>query len=137
MPNIAELHRTVYDAIPARDFDKLRELYHPDCVYRVGDGIEQNGVDVVLGVVDTFTTAFPDLTLTIERQYVPSDMVSIIEYTFAGTHKNELEGVPATGKKMKVVACSIIEVHGGKIVRERDYYDNMALMQQLGVMDSD
>jgi hypothetical protein len=34
---------------------------------------------------------------------------------------------------MEVVACSVVEVHGGRIHRERDDYDNLALMEQLGV----
>jgi steroid delta-isomerase-like uncharacterized protein len=133
MPNAAELHLAVFDAVQSQNFDKHRELYHPDTVYMVGDGVERKGAAVPLGAAETFTTAFPDLTITLRRQYLPSDAVSIIEYTFSGTHQGELEGIPATGKKIAVVACSVIEARDGKIVQERDYYDNMALMNQLGV----
>jgi steroid delta-isomerase-like uncharacterized protein len=133
MPNAAEIHRAVFDAIPSQNFAKLRELYHPDTIYMTGDGAEQQGADFALGAAEAFTTAFPDLTIKLRRQYVPSHDVSIIEYTFSGTHKSELEGIPATGKKIAVIACSVIEVQDGKIVREHDYYDNMALMSQLGL----
>lgn len=34
-----------------------------------------------------------------------------------------------------VVACSIIDARNGKIAREHDYYDVMALMSQRGVSD--
>jgi len=133
MANAAEIHRAVFEAIPARDFDRLRELYHPDTVYMVGDGVESQGVDVPVGAADTFTAAFPDLTITIRQQYCPRDDVSVIEYTFSGTHQGELEGIPATGREIAVVACSIAEVEDDRIVRERDYYDNLAVMSQLGV----
>jgi steroid delta-isomerase-like uncharacterized protein len=136
MPNFAETHRAVYAAINARDLDRLREIYHADCVYVTGDGVEQRGVDAVLNAVTTFTGAFPDLAIEIRQQHVAGDDVSIVEYTFAGTHRGELEGIPATGRGMKVVACSVVQVRAGRIVEERDYYDTLALMTQLGVADA-
>jgi predicted ester cyclase len=59
--------------------------------------------------------------------------VSIVEYTFSGTDCGELEGIPATGRWILVGACSVVEVRVGRIHRERDYYDTLALMEQLGV----
>jgi steroid delta-isomerase-like uncharacterized protein len=133
MTTNADLHRTVYEAVQARDFDRLREIYHADCSYTTGDGVEQRGVDAVLASVDTFTSAFPDLRIEVRHQHVPSDTVSIVEYTFAGTHRGELEGIPATHRRMEVVACSVVEFRDGRIYQERDYYDSLALMEQLGV----
>jgi len=133
MSTTSELHRAVYEAVPARDFDRLREIYHPDCRYTGGDGVEHRGVDAVLEVVGTFTSAFPDLTIEIREHHLPSESVSIVEYTFSGTHRGELEGIPATGRTIEVVACSVVEVRDGRIHRERDYYDTLTLMEQLGV----
>ncbi|QKT02792.1 ester cyclase [Ectothiorhodospiraceae bacterium 2226] len=87
----------------------------------------------VLAVVETFTTAFPDLAIEIRHQHLPSQSVSIVEYVFAGTHRGDLEGIPPTGRRMEVVACSVVEVREGRIGWERDYYDTLALMEQLGV----
>jgi len=136
MKSTAELHHAVYEAVNARDFERLREIYHADCSYTTGDGREQKGVDAVLAAVDTFTSAFPDLTIEVRHQHVTNDTVSIVEYTFAGTHRGELEGMPATRRRMEVVACSVAEVRDGRILRERDYYDTLALMEQLGVTDA-
>jgi ketosteroid isomerase-like protein len=30
--------------------------------------------------------------------------------------------------------CDVIEVRDGKVYREREYYDQMTMMQQLGVV---
>ena len=133
MQNAAELHRALFEAITSKDFDKIRELFHPDCIYMVGDGTERKGVEVPLNSAEMFTNAFPDLTIDIRRQYTPSDTLSITEYIFSGTHKGELEGTPATGKKIAVVACSVMKARDGRIIREHDYYDNMAIMSQLGL----
>jgi steroid delta-isomerase-like uncharacterized protein len=136
MQSIARVHRDVYEAVQSRDFDRLREIYHADCRYATGDGEERRGVDAVLASVETFTSAFPDLTIQVRHHHLPGESVSIVEYTFAGTHEGELEGIPATGRRMEVVACSVAEIHDGQIHRERDYYDTLALMQQLGVVDT-
>jgi steroid delta-isomerase-like uncharacterized protein len=135
MADIAGLHRAVYETINDRDLGRLREIYHADCVYVTGDGVEQRGVEAVVAAVTTFTGAFPDLSIEVRRQHVAGDGVSIVEYTFSGTHRGELEGIPATGRAMEVVACSVVEVRDGRIVEERDYYDTLALMTQLGVAD--
>jgi steroid delta-isomerase-like uncharacterized protein len=137
MSDIAAVHRAVYEAVNARDLGRLREIYHADCVYVTGDGVEQRGVDAVLAAVSTFTGAFPDLAIEIRRQHIAGDDVSIVEYTFAGTHRGELEGIAATGKAIEVVACSVVEVRAGRIAEERDYYDTLALMTQLGVANAD
>ncbi len=128
-----ELHRAVYDAVPTRDFVRLREIYHPDCSYTGGDGVEHRGVDAVLEVVETFTTAFPDLTIDILHHHLSGEGVSVVEYTFSGSHQGDLEGIPPTGKRMEVAACSVVEIRDGRIIRERDYFDSLALLEQLGV----
>lgn len=43
-------------------------------------------------------------------------------------------GVPATGRRLTIPVCNLIEVKDGKIVSEREYMDSGHLMQQLGVI---
>lgn len=135
MHNAAELHRRLFDAIQTRDLDTLQALYHPDYVYRVGDGIEQSGPEAVAAEVRRFTTAFPDLAIEVRRQLLPGEDVSIVEYAFSGTHQGPLEAIAATGSRVDVVACSIIDVRNGRIAREHDYNDVMVLMNRRGVSD--
>jgi predicted ester cyclase len=132
MTNAADLHTAMFDAIQARDFDTLRGLFDSRSAHISGDGIEKRGPDPVVNEVTMFTTAFPDLTITIRRQHVAADTVSVIEYTFSGTHDGELEGLAPTGRKVSVVACSVLEADGDTIKREADYFDTSALMAQLG-----
>lgn len=134
MSNAATLHRRYLEAAIARDFDAIRKLYHPDFVYMSGNGVEQKGAEAGIAVVDTYTTAFPDLRFDIRHQFAPDFETSIIEFTAYGTHRAELEGIPATGKTVEVVVCNIIEARDEKIYREREYYDGLSLMQQLGVI---
>lgn len=134
MANTAELHREMLDAVTERDFDKLRDLCHADYVYMSGDGVEQKGADAGVAVAEMYSTAFPDLSFEIRNQYAVDD-VSVLEITARGTHEADLEGIPPTGRRVEVVVCNIIETQDGKIYREREYYDGLSLMQQLGVIE--
>jgi steroid delta-isomerase-like uncharacterized protein len=132
MTSAGELHRAMFEAIGKRDFDGLRKLFANDATHTSGDGVEKQGPEPVVEEVKAFTTAFPDLEITPRQQLEPSEGLSVIEYTFSGTHHGELEGISPTGRAICVVACSVLEAKGGVITREADYYDTMALMTQLG-----
>jgi steroid delta-isomerase-like uncharacterized protein len=133
MADAATVHREMFKAVENQDFGKLRALYHPEYTYMSGDGVEQKGADAGVAVAEMYTKAFQDLSFEIRNQFTPSSDVSIIEFTARGTHKEELEGIPATGRQVEVVVCNVIEVRDGKIYREREYYDALSMMQQLGV----
>jgi steroid delta-isomerase-like uncharacterized protein len=136
MADAPRLHRAMLDAVMEQDFGKLRSLYHPDYVYLSADGVEQPGADAGVAVAETYTHAFPDLTFEVRSQYAASGDVSVIEMTAHGTHKEELAGIPATGREVAVLVCNIIEARDGKVYREREYYDRLAIMEQLGVAPS-
>ena len=133
MADTAALHRDMFQSVNDRDFKKLRDLYHAEYTYMGGDGAEQKGADAGVAVAETYTSAFPDVTLEIRNQYTSGDDVSIIEFTARGTHEGQLEDIPPTGKKVEIFVCNIIEARDGKILREREYFDQMSMLQQLGV----
>lgn len=133
MADAAAIALEMLEKVNARDLDGFREALHPDYTYRGADGVEQKGPDVGVGVVETFTTAFPDLKLTLRHQFTDGD-VSIVEFRATGTHRAELEGIPATGKSIDVNVIDVITVRDGKVLSEREYYDQLGMMQQLGVI---
>ena len=63
--------------------------------------------------------------------------MSTIEFTGRGTNTGELMGMPATNKGIDVIVCDVIEVRDGKVYREREYYDQLTMMQQLGVIPTE
>jgi steroid delta-isomerase-like uncharacterized protein len=136
MSEIEVLHKSIFVAVESHDVERIKEIYHPDAVLMTSDGVNHNAQEYAKEIIKSFGSAFPDLKITIRNHFVLNDSVSIVEYTFSGTHKGEFEGIDPTGKTMEVAGCSVIEVRNGKIVQERDYYDNMALLTQLGVADT-
>ena len=55
--------------------------------------------------------------------------------TFRGTQQGETQGIPPTGKRVTVPGIFICRCAGGKIVEEWDIWDDLGLLQQLGVSE--
>jgi steroid delta-isomerase-like uncharacterized protein len=136
MADAAAIHLEMLEKVNKRDIAGFREMLHPEYTYLGSDGVEHQGPDAGVNQVETFVNAFPDLTLTTRSHHATGD-ISTIEFTGRGTHTAELAGIPPTGKTIDVIVCDVIEVRDGKVYREREYYDQLTMMQQLGVIPTD
>ena len=94
------------------------------------------GVDDVIGIWRGWAAAFPDSKATFDRAHVCGNTV-ILEVTWRGTHSGPLRTptgeTAATGKKIEMRGCQIVDVADGKVRSIRQYYDMATLMSQLGV----
>jgi steroid delta-isomerase-like uncharacterized protein len=84
-------------------------------------------------IAGMFLTAFPDLHTTIEDVVADGDRVAT-RGTFTGTHQGEFNGIPPTGKSVKVSYIDIWRLENGKAVENWVQIDMVGLLQQLGVM---
>ena len=80
---------------------------------------------------------FSDMKVTALR-HVESGNVVVTEMQFEGTNTGEMEmpdgsKLPATGKRVKMQGCQVIEVEDGKMVKGTQYYNPMVMMEQLGL----
>jgi len=135
MTNAAELHRQMWETTQAQDYQGLRRLYHQDYTYTGGDGQEHQGADAGVAVAETYLAAFPDMTFQVQGQIAEGD-TSCMELVIRGTHTDDLDGIAPTGKEVEIVVCNVVETADGKILREREYFDNHSLLRQLGVLDA-
>jgi predicted ester cyclase len=100
--------------------------------YTGGDGQELKGAGAGFAVAEMYLTAFRDLRFEVRQQWSPEPDVAIMELTAWGTHQAELDGIPATGRAIEVVACNIVEVADGRIVRERESFDVASIRGSSG-----
>jgi predicted ester cyclase len=77
--------------------------------------------------------AFPDIRLTIEDLIAENDKV-VERVTATGTNKGEFMGTTPTGKQITVPVITINRFVGNKIVERWSLYDQLAMMQQLGMI---
>jgi steroid delta-isomerase-like uncharacterized protein len=132
MADPAAISREYIEAWNRRDFARYRELLHPQYSYTGSDGARQEGPDAGVGVAQMYAAAFPDGKLEIERIHSAGNF-AFSEYTGSGTHSGDLMGIAATGRRVSLPICNVLEIRDGKIFAERDYMDMAHMMQQLGV----
>ena len=78
--------------------------------------------------------AFPDFNVTVEDVIAEGEKV-VSRYTFRGTHQGETEefGSP-TGRQFELEGISMHRFEDGKIVEDWERYDNLSVLQQLGLV---
>jgi steroid delta-isomerase-like uncharacterized protein len=96
-------------------------------------GIDIRGLKDFKKSMEEFFNAFPDNHFTIHDIVAEGDKVAT-RYTITGTHKGELMGIPATNKKITLMALEIDRIVAGKFVEGWISFDTMGMMQQLGVI---
>lgn len=73
---------------------------------------------------------FPDLHFAIQEIVGEGDRVAISWY-LEGTHRGDIPGLPATGKKVKVPGLTIYSFSNGKITGHWQVIDRLGFMQQV------
>ena len=78
--------------------------------------------------------AFPNLNVTLEDE-IAEDGKVVTRWTIRGTpHQGELMGIAPTEKQIELKGITIYRIEADKkIAEEWERYDNLGLMQQLGV----
>jgi predicted ester cyclase len=112
--------RTYFEALTGKD--KTRELVEK---YTTDEGLKER--------IAFFERAFPHYVLIAEDMIAEGDKVSV-RARFQGTHKAELMGIPATGKRVDLPFQIIYQIAHNKIVQHWISFDQMSLMKQLGVV---
>jgi len=108
------------------------ELMAPGAEIHMPTG-ELVDLDGLKGFAGAFRGSFPDWHSTFEELIAEGDRVAE-RWTGRGTHRGELQGIPATGRRVEVPGSVFYRIVEGKIVEFRGQFDMMGLMQQLGIM---
>jgi steroid delta-isomerase-like uncharacterized protein len=126
------LTRRGYDALNERNWAAFDALCAPDIVFH-NASTTIRGLEPYKQFISMYFTAFPDARLSIEDIIAEGDRVAVRQ-TFHGTHQGDLMGIPPTGKQATATGISIFRWANGKAVEHRANYDDLGLLQQLGVI---
>ena len=132
-----ELAQAGVDAFNARDRAAMRKLYASDATILNPDSPIAMSVDEMISGFDASLSAFPDARISLGSVLADGDDVAF-EMTWTGTHEGPLEmpdgsELPATGLTVSFSVAVVLETTEGLIRRERQYYDNLGILDQLGV----
>lgn len=92
------------------------------------------GPQGVVDVVSTYQVGV-DGHWGIEKLLSAGDRV-VVRWTGSGTHVGEVNGVPATGKPIRVDAISIHRMEDCKIAETWETWDTLGFLQQIGAIPS-
>jgi predicted ester cyclase len=112
-----------WDAISGKN--KTRESLHP---YITDEALHQH--------VEMFEKGFPQYRLKADDIIEQGDKVAV-RARFMGTHNGEFNGIPATGKSVELPFMIIYRFEGGKIAEHWLETNHLALLTQLGVMNTE
>jgi steroid delta-isomerase-like uncharacterized protein len=129
--NKAVAKRAFEELLSKGKFELAEQLYAKDFV---NHGIHRDiGFDEDQAALKGWHEAFPDLTITPEKLIAEGDLVTIY-WIARGTNTGTGNGLPATGKKAEQSGITIWRIVKGKIREEWSAFDQLSLMQQLGLL---
>ena len=133
-----ELALAVIEALNTRDLSQWSQKLADDYT------AEYPGVPVLnkaqsIGYNQRFLIAFPDTHFEVHSVVAQGDQV-FIHWTVSGTQTERLATVtgrtiPPTRRRATVSGVLLNEVRNGKIVHEHWYWDQLSLLDQLGIME--
>jgi len=130
--NKALAKRAFEELLSKGRFELAEELYAKDFV---NHGIHR---DISLAedqaALKGWHQAFSDLSIAPEKLIADGDLVAVY-WIARGTNTGAGNGLPATGKKVEQSGITIWRIVDGKIKEEWSAFDQLSMMQQLGLLD--
>lgn len=112
-------------------FEVADQIYAKDFV---NHGVTRDiGLKVDQDAARGWRAAFPDLKTQVDKVLVDGEFVTVL-WSGEGTNTGEGNGLPATGRKLKGRGITIWRISGGKIREEWSEFDQLRILQQLGLM---
>ena len=133
-----EIVRRFYEAFGEGDLDAAIGVFADDMRMTDPDLGTVDGLGAFRDYLEGLKRPLPDAGAIIERIYEAGDTV-IVEGRFTGTNTGPLEGpegeTPPSGRKVDLPFADFSRLSDGRIVEYRTYYDQVALLTQLGLME--
>ncbi len=135
--NKAISRRFFEDALWNGDTSVVDEIFAPNHVNH-GPGAMPglpDGPEGMKQFVNFYKTAFPDTHFHVDEQIAEGDRV-VTRWTAHGTQTGEMRmaGIPVTGRPVTVSGVIINRLEHGKIVESWALFDQLGMLQQLGVV---
>ena len=124
----------VWDEIMNKgELDMFNDTYFTNDVIMHASPADIVGIDSARAYYANFLTGFSEIHFTIKDVFGQGD--KLVKYwNFKGIHIGDFFGIPATGKSVNLDGTTLVRMSNGKIAEERDFFDNLDLMAQLGLI---
>ena len=132
--NKATAKRAFEEILSRGRYELTEQLYARDFI---NHGIHSNSsLEEDQAALKGWHAAFPDVVIMPEKLIAEEDLVTIY-WIARGTNTGTGNGLPATGKKAELAGITIWRIVDGKIKEEWSAFDQLSMMQQLGLLPAD
>lgn len=131
--NPLQVVQTYFDAWNRHDATALLASLTTDGVY--ADPLVPQGVSgpALAGYAQGLWEAFPDLHFELAAVGALDDGHVAAQWIMYGTNTGAFNGLPPTGKSVKVLGADFVEAPDGKVKRVQGYFDSGEVPRQLGL----
>ena len=123
-----------FGAVERGDLEAVKGIFSPGCILHHTTGEDwslEKMIEAIKKQNEQSKVMFPDVTFIIEGTIVNGDK-AVLMFTFKGTHKGDVEGIPATGNAVEGRSIIIFRFENGKIAEGWQESNVLRLYQQLG-----
>tara|TARA_A200000113_G_scaffold219307_1_gene227895 strand:+ start:74 stop:568 length:495 start_codon:yes stop_codon:yes gene_type:complete len=92
------------------------------------------GIEGTKNYYGNFLLGFSDAEFTFVDIFGQGDKL-VKHWNFKGTHDGDFFGIPPTGKSLNLSGTTLILMEDGKIKQEQNFFDNLDMLSQLGLME--
>jgi steroid delta-isomerase-like uncharacterized protein len=85
--------------------------------------------------LEAYLQGFPDTHIDLNEMVAEGDTV-VLRWTATGTHTGNLMGIPASGKSMNLPGIALWRFRDGRLIECWNHFDQVTLLQQIGVMQA-
>jgi steroid delta-isomerase-like uncharacterized protein len=117
-----------------RNMEIINDQYFTEDVTVVIPGDNIIGIEGTKNYYGNFLTGFSDAEFTFVDIFGQGDKL-VKHWNFRGTHDGDFFGIPPTGKSLNLYGTTLILMEDGKIKQEQDFFDNLDMLTQLGLME--
>lgn len=129
-PRVAENFIAAWNS---HEVEKVIPLFTDDALYEdVTFGAVNHGPADLRKFAASIFAAVPDVKFELVNSAVDREH-GTIEWVFMGTDR----GLYKTGKRFSVRGVSVIDLRGGRISRNLDFYDAASIMRQVGLLPTE
>ena len=134
VPANIEMYSRVWDDIINKgDLNTFNENNFTSDVVMHASPSDIVGIDSARAYYANYLSGFSDRSFTVKDVFGMENKL-VKHWNFKGTHTGDFFGIPATNKKVDIDGVTLVRMENGKIAEERDFFDNLDFMQQLGLM---
>ncbi|TWU66792.1 SnoaL-like polyketide cyclase [Crateriforma conspicua] len=125
--------RDYYAAWSRQDVDAVLQFFDDQSSFEdLAFAAKFDGLDQIRSFIELTYAGAPDFEVHPTEVMVDGDKAAA-SWLMSGTHRGDLPGFPATGKRFEVRAASIIQMSGPTIHRIVDYWNPVEFQRSVGL----